>query len=343
MKKRILALAMVMALLAAALPMPVFAAGVTGSVTSNNNAPVVNSITIGGGAMTPQSANTVTISITDVNTLADIAQIDIVIFYDANGGNDGTPGGAWDCDEEAIYKWVDDGSGTWSMEDATLTPVTDHTWAIGTGTEPTMSDTTGTWILDFTPGKLAVEAIGGDLTNPEWDVKVTATDLATATHSLTVYSTAMSAYSSIATDVDSITFGAGVALGATAYIATPGDFNFATQVLSNDAYALQVSSAATWTGAGTLTLDPSGTPNAAGEFALNIDDATTGIVGEPTAPQPLTTTATIDGHTADARVATDDGVAEATVNQNLFMSLKLFSSGIPVGAYSGLITLTVVN
>ncbi len=113
-------------------------------------------------------------------------------------------------------------------------------------------------------------------------------------------------------------------------------------MLSNDAYELKVASAATWTGAGTLTLDPSGTPNAAGEFALNIDDA--GTVSSLTTPQPVTTSATqITNHGSDARVATTDGNAEATVDQDFYMSLELYSSGIPVGAYSGTITLTVVN
>ncbi len=340
MKRKILSLVVTLVLMVALMPATVFAAGVTGNVTSNNNAPVVNSITI--ATMTPNVAHTVSISITDVNTLADIAQIDIWIFYDATGLDDGAPGGAWDCDEEAIYKWVSTGDGTWSMEDGSLTPPGDHSWAIGAGTEPTMSGTTGTWILNFTPGKLAWEAVGGDGANPEWDVKVTATDAA-LTHSLTVYSTAMSAYSSIATDVASITFGAGVALGATAYIDTPADdHNFATQVLSNDAYALQVSSAATWTGAGTLTLDPVA-PDAAGEFGLKIDDAGDGS-GIPTTPVAVTTSpVTIAGHGTDARVATTDTVAEAVVSQNLYMSLTLYSTGIPVGAYSGTRTLTVVN
>ncbi len=340
MKKRILSVLVTLMLVSVLMPTAVFAAGVTGNVTSNNNAPVVNSIAI--STMTPNVAHTLSMSITDDNLLSNIDQIDIVIFYDADGNNNGVPGGAWDCDEEAIYKWVDDGDGTWSMEDGDLVSA-NHTWALGTGTEPTMTGTTGTWILDFTPGKLAIEAVGGAGTNPEWDVKVTVTDLGPLTHNLTVYSTAMSAYSSIATDIGSITFGAGVALGATAYIDTPVDHNFATQVLANDAYALQSNSAATWTGAGTLTLDPDGTPSAAGQFALNIDDAGDGA-GVPTLEQPVTTSAAnITGHATDPRVATADGANEAVVSQNLYMSLKLYSTGSPVGAYSGTITLTVVN
>jgi len=204
-----------------------------------------------------------------------------------------------------------------------------------------MSNTAGTWTLAFKPGKLAVESNG---TASEWDIKVTVTDQSSGSTNTTIYSKSMAAYSSISTDVASITFGSGVNLGATAYIDTPADHNFATQVLSNDAYALQVNTTATWVkGGDTITLDASGTPDAAGEFGLNIDDAGDGS-GAPTTPQAVTTNAAnITGHTADARVATTDGASEATADQNFYMSLALYSSGIPVGAYSGTITFTVVN
>ncbi len=324
---------------------PVYAAtttGVTGTVTANNNIPEALSLTLkvhGGSAteaMTPLSEYDLDITLTDDNTLADIHQIDIVIVYDADAGDNVTAGGAWDCDEEAIYKWVD--ADTWSKENGAATT----TWALGADcVKPTLSATTGTWTLVFTPGKLAVESNG---TASEWDIKVTVTDQSSGSTNTTIYSKSMAAYSSISTDEASIIFGSGVDLGATAYIDTPSDHNFATQVLANDAYALKVNTTATWAkGSDTITLDTSGTPDAAGEFGLNIDDAGDGS-GTPTTPQAVTTTATeITGHGTDARVATTDTASEATSNQNFYMSLKLFSSGIPSGAYSGTITLTVVN
>jgi len=337
---------MVVALLVMAAP--AYAAttsDVTGNVTANNNIPENLGLTLkvhGGAAtdaMTPLTEYDLDIAVTDDNTLADIAQIDIVIFYDANAGDDGTPGGAWDCDEEAIYKWVDDNSGTWSRENGAATT----TWTLENAdcVEPTMSNTTGTWTLAFKPGKLSVESDGS---TSEWDIKVTVTDLSSGSANIIIYSKSMAAYSSISTDVGSITFGSGVNLGATAYIDTPADHNFATQVLANDTYALKVNTAATWAkGSDTITLDTSGTPNAAGEFGLNIDDAGDGS-GAPTTPQAVTTTATaITGHSTDARVSTTDGASEATSDQNFYMSLELYSSGIPSGAYSGAITFTVVN
>jgi len=353
--KKLLTICVTVALLVALLvPATAFAAEVTGNVTSNNNDPEGLSITLkthGGdstSSMTPQTEYDLEIDVTDDNTLADIEHIDIVIFFDVDAGDDGTPGGTWDCDEEAIYKWEDGGVG-WTMEDGALTPVTDHTWTLEDGDcalpgTKTATSTSGgnKWILAFKPGKLAAECDGDP---SEWDIKVTVYDLAAASATTTTYSLSMTAYSSITTDVASVTFGSGVALGAIAYIDTPGDNNFASQVLANDAYDIKVDSAATWTGAGTLTLDPSGTPDAAGEFALNIDDTDAGS-GAPTVEQAVTTSATtITGYdsSATSRVATADATAEATSDQDFVMSLKLYSTGIPVGAYSGTITLTIVN
>ncbi len=338
MKRKILYMVIALVLMVALVPTAVFAADVTGNVTSNNNAPEALSLTISN--MTPQLAHTLTITVTDDNTLADIAQIDIWIFYDADAGDNGVGTGTWDSDEEAVYKWEDGGAG-WTMEDGGLNPATDHTWAIGAGSTPTMTDTTGTWTLDFTPGKLAAESDG---TASEWDVYVKVYDLAAASVDTTTYSLLMAAYSSIATDVGSITFGgAGINLGTTTYITTPGDYNFATQVLANDAYALQSNTTATWTtGSVTIALNASGTAGATGEFGLNIDDA--GTSSSLTTPQPVTTSAAnITDHTTDARVATTDGAVEATADQDFYMSLGLSAAGIPVGTYTGTITLTVVN
>lgn len=342
---RVVVLVMVAALLSMAAP--VYAAtsttDVTGNVTANNNAPEALSLTLkvhGGSAteaMTPLSEYDLDITLTDDNTLADIHQIDIVVFYDADAGDNGTAGGAWDCDEEAIYKWVD--ADTWSKENGAATT----TWALGADcVKPTLSATTGTWTLVFTPGKLAVESNG---TASEWDIKVTVTDQSSGSTNTTIYSKSMAAYASISTDVGSITFGSGVDLGATAYIDTPIDHNLATKVLANDAYALKVSTSATWVkSSDTITLDASGTPDAAGEFGLNIDDAKHASNNGPATPQAVTTSATaITGHSADVRVATTDGVNEATVDQDYYMSLVLYGSGIPSGAYSGTVTFTVVN
>ena len=317
-------------------------AAVTGNVTTANAPPTINSVVLQTSegtstfAMTPQVEFKLAINATDNNTLADITEIDIWVYHVTTGG-DGAPG-SWDADDCALYKWVPDSGGTWTRLNGGATT----TWTVETGqcVTPTLTNSQGVFKLAFKPGKLAVASAGTDL--DEWNFKVTVKDESETSAASYASLNSMAAYSQISTDVTSVTFGSSaVALGATAYIDDPVDHYLTTQVLANKVYALQVKSASTWTGAGTLTLADSGTP-AAGEFRLNIDDAASGA-GAPTTAQPVTATAgTITGHATDARVATAPGAAEATANLPLYMGLTLGSTTIPHGLYSGTITFTVV-
>lgn len=346
--KKLFSMIGVLAMLAVLLvPATAFAAEVTGNVTASNTAPTITSVTLqnsegtGVSAMTPQTEFLLEIVAGDVNTIDDISTIDIWIYHDTTDSSPGSPPGSptWDSDDGVIYKW--DKTGGWTMENSAITT----SWAVTTGnctTPGTFTGLSGTWKLCFTPGKLAVESTGAD--TDEWNFKVTVTDAADApiSNQLEVQNS-MAAYSEISTSVASITFGSGVTLGNTAYIDTPDTHNVTTQVLANDAYALQSNTAETWTGSGTLTLDASGTPDAAGEFGLNIDDEDGGS-GAPNVTQAVTTSpADITDHAADTRVTTAASADEATVNQDLYMSLTLYSTGIPTGAYNGTITFTVVN
>ena len=149
----------------------------TGSFTAANANPTITSVTLQesdkaaeASSMTPQTEYVVEIVAGDPNTIDSIATIDIHIFYDSDGHDDGTSLGAWDCDEVAIYKWTKAG-GVWSRESGATTT----TWDIvdaNCDTPGTMTDTSGEWNLAFKPGKLAVEAVGGTGANPEWDVYV---------------------------------------------------------------------------------------------------------------------------------------------------------------------------
>lgn len=351
MKKLLTTAVAIAVLVAMVIPGAAFAADVTGNVTASNTAPTITSVTLqtaggtGVDAMTPQTEFLLEIVAGDVNTINDISTIDIWVYHDTTEGA-GTPPGSptWDSDDCAIYKWTKTGD-VWSMENGEIVT----SWAVTTGncvTPETFTGLSGIWKLSFTPGKLAVETTVND--TDEWNFKVTVTDAepASVSDSSEVLNS-MAAYSEISTDESNITFGDGVSLGTTAYIDTPVDHNLATEVLANDAYALQVNTATTWTGSGTLiTLDPDGTPSAAGEFGLNIDDTQTGEVGEPAAPEAVTTSAVdITGYDVEStsRVATAASADEATADQDFYMSLALYSTGIPTGAYSGAITFTVVN
>ncbi len=339
-------------LLVVAVATPVMADGlVTGSVTASNAAPTITSVTLqatggdGGSinSMTPLTEYWVEIVAADNNTIDDIERIDIYIFYDSNGAQDGIGDEIFDCDENAVFKWVKSG-GTWSME---VGDVTSTTWVLGTTnvsvTPGDMEVTEGEWNLSFVPGKLAVEAAASGGAVAEWDIYVKVTDGTAATAENTEKTKAMTAYSQIAMDPATIDFGT-LALGATAAITTPADHTVSTNIIANDAHAVGVMSAGTWVigEEDSITLDTSGTPDAAGEFGLIIDDnATDGI---PTEDQAVTdSNVTIAGHAADDRTETADNTNEVTTDVDLYMSLELYNSGIDIGEYSGTITFSVTN
>ncbi|MBN2048206.1 MAG: hypothetical protein JW750_10220 [Anaerolineaceae bacterium] len=328
---------------------PALAAGeVEGTVTASNAAPTITSVTLqatGGGSTTssmdPLTEYWIEIVAADNNTIDDIEQIDVYIFYDSNGGQDGVGDGTFDSDENAVFKWVKTGS-VWSFEKG----ATSTTWALGTTnaseTPASMNVTEGEWNLSFVPGKLAVEAAAAGGASPEWDIYVKVTDASSSIAELTSYTKAMTAYSELSMSAATMNFGA-VSLGGTAGIQDAGN-KINTVVIANDTHSLGVATEATWTtGTKNITLDPSGTPDAPGEFALNIDDGTSGS-GIPTTNQAVTSSSvTIVDHGADARTSTADGADEATSNVDLYMSLTLASSGIDIGSYTGTITFAVTN
>ena len=324
--------------------------GVTGSVEVTNAAPTIATVTLqqndkitAATSMDPLTSYVVEIAAGDINTIDDIETIEIYIYNDVDGGVNGIFTGAFDPDDRAIYKWTKSGAdGVWTIEPGTVT-VTSWTITEASSDTPGAGDfglTTGEWNLVFTPGKMAVEAIGGAGAYSCWNVYVKVTDVTGAFAEQTLYSTAMTAYSEISMSLGTMNFGT-LALGGTAAIQDAGNV-INTVVIANDAHALGIMSAGTWTvGADTITLDESGIPNAPGEFGLVIDDAAT--LGIPTTLQAVTgANATILGHTVDARTATTGG-NEGTTNVPLYMSLQLFTSGIDIGLYTGTITFSVTN
>ena len=343
---KILYIAAILALLTAFVPSVAYASdsAATGSFACNNANPTITSVTLqlsdkntATSAMTPQTAYNVEIVAGDANTINDINQIDITIFYDANAGDDGTPAGAWDCDQEAIYRWAKSGS-TWSMQNSSAVT----TWGITTAncdTPVSMTGTSGEWNLYFTVGKLAVKSDGS---TSEWDIKVVATDAQSGTGTSTIYSKSMGVYASLALSSGTIDFGS-MALGSTAAIQTPASHYVTLQAISNNVSALGSKSSSTWSnGVNNATLDIDGSP-AAGYFSLTTDDAGDGS-GHPTTPQYVTdSTATITGHGTDARTSTSPGANESTSNTNMYMDCILSSSGLVYGTYTGTITYTITS
>lgn len=345
--KKLLPIAMIVAMLSALLvPATVLAetgtdGGVTGKVTGGNAAPTVTSVEFYNGAMTekitaldPDTEVAVKIVAADDNTIDDIKQLDIHIYYGA------TDPASWDADACAIYKWLKSGD-IWSLEDGVAT----NTWAVDdpTSTIPvTMSDLSGTWFLVFTPGQLAQEASGAAPSS--WLAWVQAIDVANASGNQTVLAAddaSMAAYCSITSDLSEIDFGT-VALSGTAVIPGVGN-DIVTSVVANDSYALKFHSEATWTtGAKTIALETATTPGV-GEFKLEIDNAATS--GVPTIPQQVQSSGatTITDLDAVARASTDPAADEDTSDNNLYIQLTLGASGVRPEQYTGTVTFTVEN
>jgi hypothetical protein len=322
--------------------------GVTGSVNANTVAPTITSVTLqaAGGdpgtsitSMTPQVEYWLEIQAEDLSTIDNITQIDVSIFYDGNGGLDGTTDLTFDADQNAVFQWVK--ATGWSLVKGSTTT----TWALGltnaSETPSVMGNTTGEWNLSFVPGKLAMAALAEGGTSPEWDIYVNVTDAGTNQVATTIYQKQMVNYSEIAMSKATMTFG-NLDLGASKVIQDTGN-KVNTIVIANHDYALGVASLETWTQPETLktiALDNSGAPTDAGKFGLVIGDAAT--AGDPTTPQAVTNSAaTITGHGSDARTATAAGVSEGTSNQNLYMKIALADRGIYPGQYSGTISFLV--
>ena len=344
---KILYKAAILALLMGFLPSVAYAndSAATGSFGCNNAAPTITSVTLqqsdkttSTSAMTPVTDYNVKIVAGDANTISDITQIDIWIFYEADSNHNGAPSGSWDCDQEAIYRWAKSGS-TWSMQN--ISAVT--TWGITTlncDTPSPMTATSGTWNLYFTVGKLAVNATGS---STAWDIKVLVTDAQAAAANTTVYNNAMYAYASLALSSATVDFG-NMALGDTAAIQTPPAQYVTLQAIANSVFSLGSKSSATWsTGSSTATLDTADGSPAAGQFSLAQGTASSGG-GHPSSPQYIgSTTADITGHSNDGRTSTAAGASEATNNTNMYMDCILASSGLAVGTYTGSITYTITN
>jgi hypothetical protein len=141
---------------------PAMAGKAEGSfIIGGNPAPVVGSIELYDGGnpadeMTPQTEYELCMTVTDESTLSDIAEITVVIKEGRYSGEDCAT-------DQATYIWTSSG---WSVSTAGTT------WEIVTANSnvPTLTDTSGDWVLAFKPGKVTREEKDG------WGFTVTATD-----------------------------------------------------------------------------------------------------------------------------------------------------------------------
>jgi len=275
-----------------------------------NSPPIVGTIAISPSSMTPQEQWTnITVPVTDNDTLADVNEVHVEVFYDSAGTDPSAPGTA-NVQTCAILTWTRGGSPVWSLAPASTT------WAINAAgcSNGTDSLTTDNWVFSFKVGKVATHSPSTD----DWDIYAKATDSISQTGDNYLRDVEMNWYGEITVETSTVSWG----------IVSPGCSNETSPVVNityicNGNYDEQVKTSQNWTSAsGNLTLNTTGSPGA-GEFSLKADDDAT-VEG---AVQVLSASyTTFDTGTQ----TTESGNAEN--NNHLWLSLGL---GIPLDTYSG--------
>jgi len=294
-------------------PNPLYIAKVEIRVTYSP-APTVGTIAISPSSMTPQEQWTnITVPVTDNDTLADVNEVHVEVFYDSAGNDPSAPGMA-NVQTCAILIWTRGGSPEWDIAPASTT------WAINAVgcSNGTDSLTTDNWVFSFKVGKVATQSPDSD----DWDIYAKATDSVSQTGDNYLRDVEMNWYGEITVNTTSVDWG----------IVSPGCSNNISPVVNityicNGNYIEQVETENAWngTGANQTTLNTTGAPGP-GEFSLKADDDAT-IEG---AVQVLSASYT----TFDTGIQTTE-TGNPENNNHLWLSLG--DSNIPFDTYSGTI------
>ena len=241
---------------------------VSGSFTPTNVLPTVTTLEIYSDnictsvadSLTPQVYYFIKVTAGDGNTIDDIDQIDVQVFYDPTDADPVAPGVA-DTQNCSIFTWDKDGGGSeWTVDAGAPT-----TWTILTAncTKPAvMTNATGDWVFVMTVGKVATESVGA----ANWDMYAESID-GSGTGNTSTRDKEVLWYGEISTSA-SADFG-GVDNGSGFADNTNEVSGVSVVYISNGAYDQQVKSDATWDGASfTADFDDSGACAVAQEFSL---------------------------------------------------------------------------
>jgi hypothetical protein len=241
---------------------------VTGSFTPLNVLPTVTAVqtysdvglTSVANSLTPQVYYFLKVTAGDGNTIDDIDQIDVQVFYDSLGSDPAAPGSG-DPQDCGILTWDKDGGGNeWTIDSGTGT-----TWTILTAncTKPADMDVgLDDWVFVFMVGKVATESVGAD----DWDLYGEATD---GSGSGDMYNRDKEVlwYGEISTSATA-PFG-GVNNGSGFADDTNEVSDISVTYICNGDYDQQVKSDTTWDGASfTADYDSTGTCDDSQEFSL---------------------------------------------------------------------------
>jgi len=314
---------------------PAFAATsgpITGTFTINA-APSVDTVTMADTSLTPQSNHVITVDVSDADSIDDISQLALKLWYDTDGGtisetefNNATA----DAKNAAVLTWTKSGQ---SAVAPVLTPG-GTTWSLVSYTVPStpahFSGTSFQWSFTIKAGKVATETNGTD----RWQAAAKATDQASATdfgydatNATMNWYGEISGLSSVA--VDWGTVAPGLAFNGAG---SQKSIGAAATYIANGAYDEKVKSDATWAG-GTYTasLDVTGATASQNEFALKADDTAT-----------YTNSTLVDtvGVTVDDTGAQTTEAGDSVASNNLWLKL---SSSFDKDTYSGTITYIIAN
>jgi len=298
-----------------------------GSVSPNMTTMEIYSdtgLTLIASTLTPQVEYYKKISVSDANTLNDITELKMKMYYDADGTDPlESTVVAGNTQTAAIITWTKAGS-VWAIDAGAGT-----SWSIVTAdcVVPTLTASSGDWVVAFKIGKVATES----LAPANWDfwgqVKNTA-GVVTGTYKRNKM---VQWYGEIAVNTPNVNWG----------VVTPGT-GFADNVneqtgisatwVSNGNYSGKIKSSATWAGSlNTATLDATGNTMNPKEFSLKAWHDNTyasavlvdsvGVVINATGVQTIEAG---DIHTANT------------------LWLKL-ASVFPIDVYSGTITYIIAN
>jgi hypothetical protein len=318
--------------------LPVFSA-TTGSITgtfSINAPPSVTTVTLTDTAMTPQSSYTVTVDVSDPDSIDDVTQLVLKVWHDTDNATISESefnAATADAQEAAVFTWTKNGQ---SAAPPVLTPG-GTTWSLDSYTVPSnvphFNGASFQWSFTFTVGKVATETTGSD----SWQIGAVVTDSASSTDfNYDATDASMNWYGEISglsgVSVDWGTITSGIDFGdAGAQQAVAATVNY----LANGAYNEKVKSSGTWAGSSyTANLDSGGTtnnPSVDNEFAIKANNTAT-----------LSSAALVDttGVVIDTSgTQTTESGDSATAN-NLWIKLD---STFDADTYDGTITYIIAN
>jgi hypothetical protein len=269
-------------------------------------------------SMTPQQQWTqITATVSDPDTLADVQEVKIVLFYDSNKSHPAsapTSGNPQTC---AILIWTR--SGGWSIDQST-----GITWALNTGgcSKPSDSLTSGDWVFSFKVGKVATNTTS----TSGWDVYAIVTDSAATTGTTHKYDILMAWYGEVIVTTVTINWGT-VNMGSdyTANVQT----GIIMAYICNGNYQELVMTTSPWVRSNeTVRLNTSGNPGD-GEFSLKAN-ATNDLGGSQFVNS---TSGTSIG------TGTQTGESGVTINTNtLWLKVGI---GISPGQFTGIIYFSI--